>query len=257
MNQRCMKTTTRDSRRKISAIDRNGKQYSTDKMKVIYENLYHTNPKALILMFPDVTEDAMNKRARYYGLNKRVLDAWTDEDLAHLHRLFPNRAAIQKATGRTLRAIQSKCLKLGLRVFEAGSSYTEDQDRFLQQGLAIDGRTDNSMRRRRERLGIKLSVIKSVRSLDPRELLSRIDPLISRGYPADKRQDMIQHVIQECLEGRCATDPAALNACAKKAITAVYKLHPDRGAPVSLDAKLFDDGGTTVGDRIASDTFHF
>lgn len=257
MKQRCMRTATRISRRKVSATDRNGRHYGTDEMKAIYGRLYHLNPKALLLMFPEIDENAINKRATYYGLKRRASDAWTNEELAHLHRLFPDRIEIQKVTGRTIRAVESKCLKLGLKVFEPGSSYTQEQDKLLKLGQSIEGKTDNSMRRRRERLGIKLSAIKSLRSIDPQDLLARIDSLISKGYPADKRQDMIQHVFQECLEGRCVANPAALKACAKKAVTAVYRLHPDRGAPLSLDAKLFDDGGTTVGDRIASDTFHF
>lgn len=52
-------------------------------------------------------------------------------------------------------------------------------------------------------------------------------------------------------------ESAGVAGAVSKAIKGVYKRYPVLGAPVSLDMKLFDDGGTTLGDRITSDAFYF
>jgi hypothetical protein len=51
--------------------------------------------------------------------------------------------------------------------------------------------------------------------------------------------------------------PETLRASVKAAVTAVHKMHPDRGTPASLDAQIFDDGPTTLGERISNDVFRF
>jgi hypothetical protein len=43
----------------------------------------------------------------------------------------------------------------------------------------------------------------------------------------------------------------------KPFITRAYAMHPDKGAHASMDAEIYDDGPTTLGDTIESTAFRF
>ncbi|WP_156376198.1 hypothetical protein [Methylobacterium sp. Leaf117] len=239
----------------IRAIDRTGKQYNQAELQSVFEKIYSISPKALRLMFPDMSVGVMHFRARKYGIANTHLRFTAEED-AICRELYPNYEMMIARLGRKRTAIERRCayLKLARR---RGKLYTQAEIDMLRAGLEPPDHSYEANGRKRERLGIRKRDAIQVRALGFQGISNLVEPLISRGYPEDRRQDIIQFVFAECMEGRCSPDPTSLKACAKRAVTATYKLHPDRGAPVSLDAKLFDDGGTTVGDRIASDTFHF
>ncbi|MHC2089428.1 hypothetical protein [Methylobacterium sp. CM6244] len=244
-----------------SAADRNGREYSVEDMRLVFQKLYPKKADAIALMFPGLTARAIKGRAAYYGIietsRRGKRESWTITELQVLREKAPDYRAIRKSLPhRTLTAIAAKCRKLGLQSTNQGH-FTSKEDDMIRRGIVPPGRTRESAAIRMGRLGLNANTIRSVVSTPAEELLRRISYCVPCGYPEDRRQDAIYTVYQECMEGRCSAEMDDLKKAARKAVTATYKLHPDRGAPVSMDAKLFDDGSATVGDRISSDTFHF
>ncbi|WP_419952504.1 hypothetical protein [Methylobacterium sp.] len=239
----------------ISAIDRNGRTHSTDEMKVVFKKLYHLNIDAISLMFPDMTLKAIHRRAESYRISGKYRK-FTGNDLELIRRLWPNYAAICKELGRPKWQVMKRCYKLGLSLPDS-AAWSEDDLATLRQGKTPIGRTYKAASSKRMKLGITLGNIRSVQAIEPDTLIKEIGEHVHEGNRPHIREEIVYSVYRECLEGRCGASPAALAKAAAKARTAVYKLHPERGAPLSMDAKLFDDGSATVGDRISSDTFHF
>lgn len=86
-------------------------------------------------------------------------------------------------------------------------------------------------------------------------ILEAVQRAIPRTLPRQVQQEVLSDLTLSILEGEI--ELASVAGAVSKAIKVVYKRYPVLGAPVSLDMKLFDDGGTTLGDRITSDVFHF
>lgn len=241
----------------VSAVDRNGKTYSRDEMVIVFERLYLENPKAIKLMFPNLSYEAIRKRAKLYGAC-RGNHRFTQHDDDMIRKYHPDYRKIATEQGRMVKEIRRRANTLGLLGRRtSGPLWTPEEDALLRKGLLIPGRDDRSRDRRRRRLKINGHFIRQVNALKDGELRKLVEAHVARGYPDQYRLEAVSDVIELCLQGKCGTKPELLIAAGKKAVSAVYKLHPDRGAPISMDAKLFDDGNATVGDRISSDAFHF
>lgn len=243
--------------RPASAVDRNGREYTTDQMKLIFANLYKGNAKVIRLIFPSLSMNNIIKRARFYGLNWRECQKWDEGEDDILRSYYPDYKELAKRLPhRKPFAIEARCRRINLTK-KSYKEFSAEEDALLRSGEHPPGRNEKSIEKRCRRLGIRRTWIKSVAKIDPKELRRMIGEFVPRGYSEDRRQDAISMVQALCMEGKCSAKPDALRAAAKKAVTAVFKMHPDRGAPVSMDARLFDDGTATVGDRIDSEAFHF
>ncbi|KQP02624.1 hypothetical protein [Methylobacterium sp. Leaf93] len=242
--------------REVSATDRNGVTYTTDEMREIFRKLYPINPKAIALMFPDLTGHLVRRRALDYGITAQSYWHWTDEEDATLRKLWPDKKAAGAALGRSNKAMVNRAKRLGIAT-AMDLPFSPAELAMAARGLTPPGRCRRAADTARKRRGITMRAIKSVAAISPVALLARIGDLVHRGHTPTRREEIIFTVNAECLAGRCSAEAADLQKAVKKATTAVYKLNPERGAPVSMDARLFDDGSATVGDRISSDTFHF
>ncbi|MCJ2074915.1 hypothetical protein MKK68_04505 [Methylobacterium sp. E-016] len=80
---------------------------------------------------------------------------------------------------------------------------------------------------------------------------------IPRSLPQHIREGAEAETLPAVMNGKYAPTAKAIKGAANKAATAVYKMHADRGAPISLDATLFDDSTATVGGRISPRISHF
>lgn len=242
---------------RVSAVDRNGKSYSKSDMISIFERLYKENPKAIQLMFPSLSMKCIINRARYYGMCRRN-EEFNENDDKVIKKYHPDYNRISIDLCRSKDAVRRRAKHIGLQMeVSRGPLWKPCEDDLLRRGLPVPGRDEASRRKRRMRLGINGNWIRMARKLPDGELRKLVEAHVAKGYPDQYRLEAVSDVQEMCLQGRCGTSPEQLAAAGKKAVAAVYKLHPDRGAPVSMDAKLFDDGEATVGDRISSDAFHF
>jgi len=241
----------------VSAVDRNGKPYSREEMVIVFERLYLENPKAIKLMFPNLSYEAIRKRAKLYGVC-RGNHRFTQHDDDMIRKYHPDYLKIATEQGRMVKEVRRRANTLGLKAnCVTGPFWTIEEDALLRKGLPVPGRDKRGCERRRRRLKINGVFIRQVAALGEGELRKLVETHVAKNYPDQYRLEAVSDVIELCLQGKCGVKPEQLAAAGKKAISAVYKLHPDRGAPVSMDAKLFDDGNATVGDRISSDAFHF
>lgn len=240
----------------VVAVDRSGKSYTHDELRSVFERVYPESQKALRLMFPTMTAKSIHYRAKRYGVSCGRSGFTNPEDDV-IRKRFPDYKRIAEELGRPVASIKKRAAVLGLQLERAGPPWTPEEDALLCQGLPVPGRTPRGMEKRRSRLKINLVYIRAARAMPIDDLRKLIEAHVARNYPEQYRIEAVSDVLEMCLQGRCGIKPDQLAAAGKKAIAAVYKLHPDRGAPVSMDAKLFDDGDATVGDRIASDAFHF
>lgn len=242
--------------KRLSFVDRSGRHYTREEFQDIMRKVYPRSPKAFMLLFPEYPMMSLKSYARDFKIKTRSFQFWNEELDEICRALYPDYDSIAKQTGRTRKAVVVRCSRLKLCAPKT-REWTSEEVLLLRAGQKPATRSQHAAHCKSARIGLSLSSIRNVRATAPRDLVAKIEALIPRGYPTDKRSDALQSVMEACLTGRCNTADTNLRAEVKRAISAVYKLHPDRGAPVSLDAKLFDDGGTTVGDRIASDAFHF
>ncbi|MCJ2132219.1 hypothetical protein [Methylobacterium sp. E-045] len=245
-------------KKRISAVDRSGREYSCDEMRLVFKTFYKKNTAVIAKMLPSISEDAMRKRAKFYGvMEARDYEIYSDCHIAILRDKFPDYAEMERLLPeRSARSIRVRCRRLGLRQPHLGD-FTPEEDAMLRRGEKPPGRGQQSIYRRHLRLGIDKSSLKKVLALGEEALRERVNSIVPRGLPRHIREEAIQIVHMLCIEGKCSPEDEPLRAACKRAVTATRKMHPDWGAPLSMDAKLFDDGSATVGDRISSDTFHF
>lgn len=251
-------TTPRKEKLQPSAVDISGREYSRSEMRLVFSTFYGKNTSVITKMFPSISDDAMRKRAKYYGLtDTKEYESYSDGEVAIMRKHFPDYAKIEKLLPtRTGMAIRMKCSRLGLMQEHVGA-YTPEEDAMLRRFERPPGRNTKSIYRRHLKLGIDKSALKEVLNLGERALRERIDSIVPRGIPRHIREEAIQSVHMLCFEGKCSPNDGPLQFACKKAVTATWKMHPDKGAPVSMDARLFEDGTATVGDRIDSEAFHF
>lgn len=69
------------------------------------------------------------------------------------------------------------------------------------------------------------------------------------------REEVVSSLILDVLDRRTRFND--LPQKVKPAITRAYAMFPEKGAHASLDAQIFGDGDTTLGDRIDSTVFRF
>jgi hypothetical protein len=175
--------------------------------------------------------------------------------------------------GRSKLAIEHVRSRLGISP-PADPGYTADEDTIIKKNYPklsavevskmLQWRTPKSVEKRARRLGVK-SRGKNWRyanrgSCDSGKINSRvtheqIDFAVPRTYPAQVRQEVVQSLIVQALEGKLSLEN--LPKAVKKQITSTYVMFPQYGAPISLDAPMYEDGKSTLGDSISSDTFHF
>lgn len=74
------------------------------------------------------------------------------------------------------------------------------------------------------------------------DLMTALDRAVPRSLPHHVRSDVIGDLALRFLEGDM--DPRDLPRQVRLALTAHYRMHPVMGAPVSLDAPMFDHGPT-------------
>ncbi|MDB5584337.1 MAG: transposase [Bradyrhizobium sp.] len=82
------------------------------------------------------------------------------------------------------------------------------------------------------------------------DLLRRVNEVVSRNITPDRRADICQDLIVGLLSGEFGI--ADLEDRVSAVSKAVFRLHPERYAPVSLDANL-DDSDATYLDRLADE----
>jgi hypothetical protein len=79
-------------------------------------------------------------------------------------------------------------------------------------------------------------------------LLDRINVVVPRHLPRDHRDDVIGEMALAIYEGRL--DEMDIQRRVRELVNAGYRRDHDRFGPLSLDVPIFEDGGTTLGDRI-------
>jgi hypothetical protein len=244
-------------RHRTSFMDRTGREHTREEMAEIFLKLYRVNLNAILLMFPDLNRSLIKHYAGQFGmLGPAKCKSWRPDEIEIARKLWPDYRAISEATGRSYDSVKGFCVNNIGKKRPIDPAYTPEEEAMVRSGVSPPGRSACSIHNKCTKLGIQMRYIRAVRRLGPGELTARVSALVG-AYPHDRRPDIIQAVMAVCMEGKCSPKEAALRAEIKRAVTATYKLHPDRGAPTSLNAQIYDDGGTTVGDRIASDAFHF
>jgi hypothetical protein len=86
--------------------------------------------------------------------------------------------------------------------------------------------------------------------LPPGGLIERLVTLLPRNLADDHRDDLISDIAMLVLEGR--VPEAHLDAQVRKLIRLSFKNDHDRWGPLSLDVPVFEDGTTTLGDRVTA-----
>jgi hypothetical protein len=94
----------------------------------------------------------------------------------------------------------------------------------------------------------KLPPISFALRFPPGSLLDRINAAVPRHLPRDHRDDVIGEMALAVDEGRL--DEADISRCVREFVNAGYRRDHDKCGPLSLDVPIFEDGGTTLGDRI-------
>lgn len=69
------------------------------------------------------------------------------------------------------------------------------------------------------------------------------------------REEIVSMMLVDALGRKLAFED--IKDAYKSYRTQYFRMHPDKGAPQSLDAKVFEDGEATLGDRIDSTIFRF
>jgi len=189
------------------------------------------------------------------------------------HRWTPEEDRLVMATtgaipGRTLAACRDRRTELGaplaftrwsaeekalIRKLAGKVSTGEIAERYLI------GRTTHAIERHCEKHGISLRVAKpKLHRLSERQralVPQAVEKAVPRTLPAQVRGEVVQSLMLAVLERRVAFADIARQV--KPFITKAYAMFPNYGAPISLDAPMFDDGPTTLGDRIESTAFRF
>lgn len=203
------------------------------------------------------------------NLPKQDRKPWTEEELLILIQ------GGRKIEGRTTRAIEHKVTQLiaeGLadrlpaptaHLLRPGDRpwTKEEDDRLVRGERTIEGRSSHSIACRVTRLAARGRLITKT---DPRFdgqppnpgeiMLEAATRAVPCTLPDDVRSDVIQDVMTAVLYGQITI--SEIPAYAKKAITAHYRRFPTKYGHRSLDELLFEDGRTTLGETIPSDTFH-
>jgi hypothetical protein len=208
---------------------------------------------------------------RRQGRPPRPRKAWTlEEDLVLLDDPFA------ELPERTASAIKHRRQRIGafrteLRFHaDTGKTYLKAEITTLKRlyGLvspeeleaALPGRSYIALVAFCRRYGIKRNVKKKTRKVHLSEktrqtLADRIRGAVPREMPRQVRDEVVQDLILAVLEGRVPIKD--IRNQVKAAITRTYAMFPDRGAHLSIDAQLYDDGSTTLVDTIESTAFRF
>lgn len=128
------------------------------------------------------------------------------------------------------------------------------------------GRTVHSMYLLARRLGIKASkreprpkpLARSQHAKVPMMVeaaVQLVEAAKQRSLPYQIRAEVVSELNLAVIDGRVRLD--AIKENVKAFITHAYAMFPEIGAHASLDAQLFDDGPTTLGDTIDSTAFRF
>jgi hypothetical protein len=84
---------------------------------------------------------------------------------------------------------------------------------------------------------------------------AEVQAAVPRTIPKHIRDEIVNMMVLDALERRLAFK--TIKGAFKTYWTRYYKLHPDKGAHASLDARIFEDGHTTLGETISSEAFRF
>jgi hypothetical protein len=84
---------------------------------------------------------------------------------------------------------------------------------------------------------------------------AEVQAAVPRTLPKIMRDEIVNMMIVAALERRL--DFKAIRAAFKAYQTQYYVMYPDKGAHTSLDAEIYNDGPTTLGDTIESTALRF
>jgi len=174
------------------------------------------------LELPGRTYTAIMLRRRALGLKKRAQGNFSKGEIAFIGSNAGKltRGEIAEKLGRTVDSVSAKMQRIGYR-----------DERPLRRKNKLTGKQRAAVH------GVVQDACKSLRDA----------PHI--------REEILSSLTLDVLDGKIAFKDIA--ASVKVYRTKAYAMFPEKGAHASLDMEIFEDGGTTLGDRISSMVFRF
>lgn len=197
------------------------------------------------------------KRAEDAGRVYRPNKLWTEAEDQAL------RDGAMELPGRTKNAIANRRGALGL-LFGRAAFWTKAEKAFIRKWYGVKplpwiaeklGKPLTAVNSwRYKNLPTKLRPVHKLHKLTKREcnqIVAIVDASVPRSLPPQIREEIVSMMIVDALSRTLAFD--AIKTSYKIYRTKYYAVHPEKGAPKSLDAKVFFDRDTTLGDTITSD----
>ncbi len=176
---------------------------------------------------PGRTKSAIKTRRRIADCLKRPDHVrWSKEENKLFVRLYPtmkNAELAEHFPGRNVRALVRRGWYLGLR---------KNPD---YRGCAVKTKLT-----REQREAVPALVQEAMKGLRDRPHI---------------REEIVSSLTLDVLDGKVPFE--GIKDAVKTHRTKAYAMFPEKGAHQSLDAQLFDDGPTTLGERIDSNAFRF
>jgi len=200
------------------------------------------------------------KRAAKQGREYRPresLKPWTEQEDEAL------RDGATELPGRTKKAIVFRRAVLGAQI---RPNFTADDIAFIKRHYKTKthkwigeqlGRSTGSIQQFTTRNGL-LSGQKNKGVKRPRLtgrqracIPAEVQAAVPRTMPKHIRDEIVSMMVLDALERRL--EFKAIKDAFKTYRTRYYAMHPEKGAPLSLDTPLFENGSATLGDTISSD----
>lgn len=193
---------------------------------------------------PGRSPDAVRHKRHKMGLARSAAPNWTAEELAAL-REDPYRASLP---GRSKGAIKRQRYLQGLT---AKCSRWDEESRSLLRArygtldragwhAVLPNRSHRAIRAMAHYLQVTRDRQRRRAWSTPQNVMATVTQAIPAGLPANVRDEVLQMVMLDVLEG--AGDGSDLAALVGRALKRQYKLYPQLGGPISLDAPTFVDG---------------
>jgi hypothetical protein len=209
------------------------------------------------------------KRRRPISLRKIPKRRFTIEDAQALME-DPFIGSLPGLPIRAVKQLRARLVREGL-IPDSRATWSKEEiatlramygkERIKRIAQALPGRSVKAIEVKAHKLRLEgkraLCVPKGARVRRADQLLIRdhVAAAVPRWPPPHIREEVISMLTLAVLERRVALEDVVGNV--KPFITRAYAMHPDKGAPASLDAKIYDDGPTTLGDTIESTAFRF
>jgi hypothetical protein len=116
-------------------------------------------------------------------------------------------------------------------------------------------KAENAQRRMEATNRRSLAALKRDGDVTDREILQHVRKSLPTQLAREARDDISQEILLAIHAGKFL--PWDIEARASEFVAAYYRQHPGKYGPLSLDAPIAESGTATLGDRIASDAFHF